>query len=330
MNDQTGNLLSVAALLAFGGFLAFSFFRSRRTRQRIVKEKRDRESGVARASELLVQRADSMQAADVERVLSECGVEGTYREVVVRDAYRELIRRSIKNDGIADSEFTTLAQIRRALGIPESEFKPLLAEIVIPMLREDVIIYMEDKRITEEELAKLQLRAARYRIIVDLHAEGMDRFRRYVDYARWETGVLPVVVVPTNLQRGEVCHFAEDDVQWNEVRTTRTRKYSSGFVSTTRIWKGFYYRRSNVTAKYDVSTGLHVIDSGRFLVTSKRLIFVGEDQTRTLPWTSILELELFSNAIVVTRTRGKPVTFILSDAESAGIICGLILSAREE
>jgi hypothetical protein len=126
-----------------------------------------------------------------------------------------------------------------------------------------------------------------------------------------ENGDLPVITVPINLQKNELCYFSAR-VDWLENRTVTKRINYGGPTARIKIMKGFYYRAGSMNVQRVTSEELRKIDSGQLYLTNKRLIFVGNSKNSSIQISKILSINPYSDGVGVEKDSGKSPIFVLN------------------
>jgi hypothetical protein len=127
-----------------------------------------------------------------------------------------------------------------------------------------------------------------------------------------ENGELPIVSVPINLQKNELCYFSSL-VDWLENRTVTKRINYGGPTARIRIMKGVYYRAGSMGVQRVTSEELKFIDSGQLYLTNKRLIFVGNKKNSSIQLGKILSINPYSDGVGIEKDSGISPIFRLSD-----------------
>ena len=81
-----------------------------------------------------------------------------------------------------------------------------------------------------------------------------------------------------------------------------------------KITKGLSYR----VGSYNVSSQKEIVKvskgTGIINVTTKRIIFKGSETSTTINTSAIIDIEPFSDAVTIFRSKGQPVTIESADA----------------
>ncbi len=116
--------------------------------------------------------------------------------------------------------------------------------------------------------------------------------------AKIRSGYIPVISPPSGvlLKRGEYAVITNNNVKYCQERT-RTEHHSVG--ASFRVTKGIKVGvgKSNPVTK----EGFAVLDYGVLTLTNKRLIFVGDRKSTTIPISKISALERYRDGIDITK-----------------------------
>lgn len=128
--------------------------------------------------------------------------------------------------------------------------------------------------------------------------------------AKLNDGRLPTVEAPRLMaKRGEVVHLETSAALMKEVTMREFRAGSQGF--SFRVAKGVRYRVGSTRGRMvNVGTTIQIADTGLLSVTNQRAVFMGDRKTIDMPYSKIVGMHLFSDAI----------SFSLSNRQNAPMI----------
>jgi hypothetical protein len=134
---------------------------------------------------------------------------------------------------------------------------------------------------------------------IGLDQEDFNRhaLNKRLQIAMLNDGRMPGVETPSLMpKRGEVVHLEPRAQLLKEVAVREWRGGSSGV--SFRVAKGVRYRVGSTRGHMvTVGTQLQVADEGVFSVTSQRVAFLGNKKTVDMPYSKILGMRLYSDAI---------------------------------
>ena len=120
---------------------------------------------------------------------------------------------------------------------------------------------------------------------------------------------------PTNFipQKGEVCIYT-NECEAKERKMVTKRVNYAGPRLRAKVAKGLSYNfgSANISTQkiqQDISYG-----NGTLSLTNKRVIFQSTQKTITIPFKSILNIEPYSDAIVLYKNTGNPLLFFVNDS----------------
>lgn len=145
-----------------------------------------------------------------------------------------------------------------------------------------------------------------------------EKIRKDYDYyvTNWEldNGLFPTLQCDFVLQKNEVCILRVDNCELLEKKTVTKRVSYGGPSYRVKITKGFSYR----VGSYNVSSQKETVDiskgKGFLNVTTQRIIFKSGEGVTTIKNSSIVDIEPYKDAVVISKTTGKPLTFKTSEA----------------
>jgi hypothetical protein len=120
---------------------------------------------------------------------------------------------------------------------------------------------------------------------------------------------------PTGFEFDEQVIFCLPGVSLMEPRAVRyTRGGSAG--SSIRIMKGLSIRTGGWAGRSESVEELRTIDRGTLVLTTKRLVFLGQLRTNSVILSDIISIQSFTDAIDVHRERKQKVeTYVLPDEQ---------------
>lgn len=167
---------------------------------------------------------------------------------------------------------------------------------------------LADDELSEDEEGALAAVAE----AVGFTQEDFERHGIYtrLQIAKLNNGRLPTVEAPQLMaKRGEIVHLEASAALMKEVTMREFRAGSQGF--SFRVAKGVRYRVGSTRGHIvNVGTSMQVADTGLFSVTNQRAVFMGDRKTVDMPYTKLIGMHLFSDAI----------SFSLSNRQNAPLI----------
>ena len=274
--------------------------------------------------ELAEELARVDEISEVQRLVKQSGLPSDGTTSAREKAFELILGNVSADDEITDQEAALIKRAEALLELTQEQVARITHLILLPKVGKLIQDAIADRRVSEEELDLIERASRNLRVKLDLQGD-VDAFERYVAYAKWERGQLPVTNSSVSLQKGEVCHFAADCEFW-ESKTTRTRVGYSGMSYSLRIAKGVSYRSGTVAPRYSETIAHVRKDSGQLVVTSKRLIFVGAAGAKAHLWSSILEVRPYSDAVEVVKPTGKYPLYMLKEAEDVAVLASVLLN----
>ncbi|MGY6561503.1 MAG: hypothetical protein ACXITV_05310 [Luteibaculaceae bacterium] len=244
------------------------------------------------------------------------------------ETFKLKLGEKIDSKTLTPEAFDMLEQMKKEVGLNEEDARKIAVEFGSKKLQEAASEVVSNKRVSPEEEAFLKRLSESMRIDISMDKENQE----YFDYLKrlWqiENGELPTVNTTFRLQRGEVCYFNSYGTKWFEYRRITKRLNYAGPTARIKLAKGIYYRAGSLGVKPTTSDELTLIDQGAFLVTNKRVIFVGELGNKQILFKSILQINTYNNGIDIQKSTGRsPFVEIpgLHASEMASIILNRVL-----
>jgi hypothetical protein len=110
------------------------------------------------------------------------------------------------------------------------------------------------------------------------------------------------------------------NVPWYEERTHTERRGYSGMGVSFRVAKGVYLHSGRSYPMNKKYTQNEIIHSGEILLTNKRLILVGPNDSAQITLSSIVQVTPYTDGITIQKSRGKDVTLGDFDGEELAIL----------
>ena len=170
------------------------------------------------------------------------------------------------------------------------------------------------KWLSPEEYSNLILQFKRLNIDAKFDAKTniyVEKLRQY-----WKIEFEPLQTVYTNvsLPDGEGCYY-ECQCEWYEMRRVTKSVSYRGTSTSIKIVKGLRYHIGSVTPSRITNDELIKIDSGRLIITNKRLIFNGRMKNVNVGFGKILSITPYSDAVEIIKDSGKSPTIKCTDPD---------------
>jgi hypothetical protein len=173
--------------------------------------------------------------------------------------FQRALARAMSDDTVTPNEREELARVATGLRIPKDVERRIQAQAGEELLKTVLTEITTDRRVSDEEHARMKRVAASLGIQVD--ATTNTDVEMMLLAWHLDNGRIPVMEPPINLARDEVCHIYLP-AGWAEPRVQ-----GSGLMR---------------------SEALTTLDTGRLVVTNKRLLFTGQSKNASLKYESIL------------------------------------------
>jgi hypothetical protein len=123
------------------------------------------------------------------------------------------------------------------------------------------------------------------------------------------------------LRPGEDCYLTTNS-DWKQMKTVKHRIGSRGHVQSIRIMKGWSYRISGMQPVYQPEEVLAPVSNGTFSITNKRFVFEGDRRSTTIHFKSLVDYQLYTDAIEIRKSRGPNEFFTLNrgDVEYSALL----------
>ncbi|MEI6348168.1 MAG: hypothetical protein WCP69_09505 [Bacteroidota bacterium] len=137
-----------------------------------------------------------------------------------------------------------------------------------------------------------------------------NKFEYYVTNWELDKGIFPNLNSDFILQKNEQCIYREENVELIEQRQVTKRINYGGPSVRIKIAKGLSYNLGSYNVGMEkeikkISRGKGVIN-----ITTNRVLFKSNEKSSTITLNSIMAIEPFNDAIVISKSNGNPITFI--------------------
>lgn len=253
-----------------------------------------------------------------------------YRSAV-RRALVGIIDGAIADNQLSDDEVAKLNAVSKRFDMTEADWKQMYAAAASERVSQSVNSALDDGLLSDDEWARTEWLAKSLRVGLNISPESKADF----DYARdrWRAlnGKLDVIAVRgVNLKDDEAAYF-DGECDWYELRTVARQVSYGGLTGSVRIAKGLRFRYGSLRVTSPPVEAMQKVDSGRLILTSDRLIFMGAKANKTIRWQSALAVNILSaNEFEVENSSGKSPTLAVTRAPAtrlylvSSIAAGLI------
>jgi hypothetical protein len=140
------------------------------------------------------------------------------------------------------------------------------------------------------------------------------KFEYFVINGELDNGIFPNIAPDFILNKNEQCLYRKENVELNERKQVTKRINYSGPRARIKIVKGLSYN----IGSYNFSTQKEMQDvfkgKGIINITTKRILFKSPEKKLTIRHSAIIDIETFSNAIIISKSTGNPLIFRTEDA----------------
>lgn len=235
------------------------------------------------------------------------------------EQYRRAVDLAMVDSVVTDQEAASLSAERERLGILDGEGERAYAEAARALIDRRVLAALVDNLISPEEDLEIFDTAAGLNISPNFAPDVARALQRGRSLYGFIHAPLRAVAPSLGLGAGEVCYYSSNTTAYE----TRTRTVSTSYggpVVSIPIMKGVRYRIGNIAATRHTEDYAHSFGLGATVITNSRLIYAGA-KSITVRLTNILDIEAYTDGAMITKTTGKPLTFVApNDADGFAII----------
>lgn len=243
---------------------------------------------------------------------------------------RQVLADAVRDAVIDDRELAQIRRFRTDSELSDEEYQRLIDELYTRVV--DLVI--ADRRLDNAERIAVAKIADRLEVSPNTRM-ALDDSLNYFEYLE-QIQTCSIFQLPhrggasgVQLAAGELDYFAHP-AQLLEERVVARQSVGRSSGVSIRIMKGVSYR---VGQSRGQSVPVHAtvpVSSGDFVITSKRLIFVGDRKSINAPYDKLLHLEPFTDGLRFSvSNRQKPITvqfFTDKSAEIASVLISRMLN----
>jgi len=228
------------------------------------------------------------------------------RRLIGLNLLEEQLRGAVEDREIDTIERRNLREIRNRFSLGDDDVRQIYEQVCIPVMQTVEHSVLADGKLSPEEETRFRALASGLGVRIRAETEAVfDRAR-----ALWsiENGDLPVVASPILLRRGEQAH-GSINAKFFEERSRRRSETYAGLAGSFKVAKGVRIPLGYIVRKYNSESYEHFVGGGTLVATSRRLQFSMEARSVVVMWPSVIEIEPYSDGVVVKRSTGKSLTF---------------------
>jgi len=241
------------------------------------------------------------------------------------ELYSEAISAAIVNKHLSEKEQTELDALAHTLGLRPDETQAIAERQKKRFLEGQISEGLADALWTpeqEKEWGPTTPATDTKPSLSDRTVQLMNRYRRY-----WQLrfGPLPALDVPQELAKGEEC-YARLSAHWLVCLTDPKRYTRGGPEARNKMAKNFYWRSHKAGLSRMNDKNLQLRDQGELLITSRRLLFLGLEQPRSIRFAHIQDFVPFQDGVLIQREAGKhPYLRLKGDSQEVPLLLERLL-----
>ena len=224
--------------------------------------------------------------------------------------YAEYLQKAIRDGKLSPSEEKKLKEIQEKYKLTKEAVKLASTNAYFKVYQEVI----SDRKVTDEELEQINELRRKLELAEEEISPTLQTLAKLRFLTQLEEGILPEIETDIFLRKKEVAHYQT----FAELYEERVKKEYVGGHSgfSIRIAKGVYWRVGGFKGRPIERTIITQIDQGKLVVTNKRLVFSGERKSFSVPFSRLIDLELFKDAVKINREgKVKKEYFVVRDPE---------------
>jgi DNA polymerase III epsilon subunit-like protein len=192
-------------------------------------------------------------------------------DLMCGEVYKNAYREQISDGNYNEEREAYIDKLQKDLRLPDSVARPIRNECGNSFLKKCWKKIEEDNQISPDEWESLSEMLKKINIAININSHPYRKIERLKLNWNIENGDLPIERVNINLNKNEQCYYSQR-INWIEIRAAQ---------------------------------GSQVIDTGTIYVTNKRLIFNGNLKNTNIPYSKILSIKPYSNAVGIEKDSGR-------------------------
>lgn len=257
---------------------------------------------------------------------SSCGKEEQRARSAAEAEYEDTLDKLVGPDASIEEIAPRLSDLAKQAGLSGSKLEKLNESSLRWYLQKA----LEDDYLTEEEEQRMSAIAGALGIDQAAFDAKFDDMKPQLVVARVNDGRLPELPNPQIiLKKNEVAHISANASLIKEVAV---REYQGGYRGASfRIAKGVRYHVGGTRGRsVVVGTKLETEDVGILVATSKRAVFSGQRRTVEMPYSKLVNLNVFDDAIQFHLSNRKNPPMFQIDKGLGHVIAAVVNAACQE
>ncbi len=224
---------------------------------------------------------------------SNATIEQIHNQVVMRH-YSKTVEQVLSDKKLSPRERSFLKSMQQNLKLLPAVAERIYRDRAAELVQRTLVSALSDARLSPAEEEELDQIAHHLGVRLDYDEKTKSILDRYRLFWLIEHGDVPVIESPLPLPRGEKCFFTAD-ANWCELHAvTRSARYGRTRPATDegdQVQRHMFHELSK-------------LDSGRILLTNRRILFSGEKRRRIIPLARIKDFVPMENGVQIHRKSG--------------------------
>lgn len=136
----------------------------------------------------------------------------------------------------------------------------------------------------------------------------------------WRLYNAPLTPISSDRELGSEPCYWQRDIKLYQMKRVTVRRGCSGFSTSVRLFGGLRYRVGDYDVQRETAEQMVQVDEGRLLFTASRVIFDGNVKNFNFKHAKVLEVTVYSDAIVIGRDTGPDLICLFPDKQREAAI----------
>lgn len=230
--------------------------------------------------------------------------------------FKRMLIAAVSDGKLTDSELNAINQLAQQYNIEEEDFLKINVEAYKAAFK----AIISDGIITQEEERNIQEIQSTLMVDANQISSELQTLEYHRQLRELQQGYLPVLsVAGLILKANEVAHFVIEAGLLEERVVNRGYQGGSAGVSI-RVAKGVSFRVGQQKGRMISEKGIVEVDTGTFVVTNQRLMFVGSKKSFSYPFSQLIGYQVFTNGIDISSTKGVTRNLSFKRAYDANVL----------
>lgn len=250
------------------------------------------------------------------------------KEKVGAIAFKCILNDNLKRKVANPSQERKLKAVKEYCLLPDLTVEKVSIEVYTNHIAQYIKRCINRMKYSAEEELELNTLFDTLNIHLPLKKEVSDQLKKLKHYAKLESEELSAVSVDEPLQKNEVCYGVFEKVKWFECVTNKQSKLKVDFEKKAERAKKIHLHSRHVSV-FGNQYRLKLKDTGRLLITNKRVLLIGSSKTSNIRLEKITDFNAYIDGAEILKDTGNDVVLnIQKESDIFSIILSRLLKSK--